>query len=456
MWAYADAEDTIAALATPQGAGAIGVIRVSGKRAFQTVNQLLSKPVSFEKQARKAYLRQWMDQGQPIDEILVTGFPGPHSFTGEDTVELAFHGSPYILRRALKQLADAGVRPATAGEFTKRAFLHGKMDLAQAEAVADLISASSRAAAQLAMQHMRGGFSQQIRNMREKLLEFTALVELELDFAEEDVEFANRTQLIELLSHVRREVQQLAASYAKGQVLKSGVSVAIVGAPNAGKSTLLNALVKEERALVSDIPGTTRDTVEDVVQWGSVSFRFIDTAGIRDTEDTIEHMGIQRSLAMISKAQVVLHLADLRFQTPDEVQAQAAQWRQQTGATNVWWLHLATQTDQPSSWTLPEGWMAISSATGAGLDSLKETLVQHYETWLHGDETLVTQARHAAVLDRAEESLGAALEALSQGVSGEFMAMELRAAIRYLSEIVGDMDIEEVLGAIFGRFCIGK
>ena len=456
MWAYADAEDTIAALATPQGAGAIGIVRVSGKNAFSAVNQFLNRPIDFEKQARKACLRQWMDQHQPIDEILVTGFPGPGSFTGEHTVELAFHGSPYILRRALKQLSDAGVRPATAGEFTKRAFLNGKMDLAQAEAVADLISASSRAAAQLAMQHMRGGFSRQIRDMREKLLEFTALVELELDFAEEDVEFANRSQLIQLLTHIRKEVKDLAASYAKGQVLKSGVSVAIVGAPNAGKSTLLNALVQEERALVSDIPGTTRDTVEDTVQWGSLSFRFIDTAGIRETEDTIEHMGIQRSLTMISKAQVVLHLADLRVQSPEEVSAQAELWRQQTNTPDVWWLHVATQTDRPGNWTLPKDWLGISAATGEGLEALKETLVAYYETWLHGDETLVTQARHAAVLDRAEEALGAALAALEQGISGEFMAMELRSAIRYLSEIVGDMDIEEVLGAIFGRFCIGK
>lgn len=448
--------DTIAAIATAPGRGAIGVIRVSGPRAFEAVNRFLQTTTNFQKNPRKAQLRIWLDGSNPLDEILVTGFPAPYSFTGEETVELAFHGSPYILRRALQQLSEAGVRTARPGEFTRRAFLNGKMDLSQAEAVADLIAAESQAAAQLALHNMRGGFSKTIRQLREKLIEFASLVELELDFAEEDVEFADRSQLRNLLNQLLHEIRKLAASYSRGQVLKEGVPVAIVGAPNAGKSTLLNALLNEEKAIVSDIPGTTRDAIEDTVVWQGIQFRFIDTAGIRETGDVVENIGIQRSLQTISKARVVLHLVDLNQNSAEEALVEAQNWQQQTERPmEQQWIFVASKADLLKEIQIPENWIKISAAGGEGLETLQEKLCAEYQSWLGGNE-IVIQARHAEALNRAAELLGKALEALITGVSGEFMAMDMRDAISALSEIVGDVDQEEVLGAIFSKFCIGK
>jgi tRNA modification GTPase len=399
-----------------------------------------------------------MDGSEILDEVLVAVFKGPKSYTGEDLVEISLHGSPFIMQRMLQLLSEQNVRMATAGEFTRRAYLNGKMDLTQAEAVADLIAAESQVAANLAMNQMRGGFGQEIRQLRDKLLEFTALVELELDFSEEDVAFADRSALNNLLSEAIQRTESLAASFTLGNVLKSGIPVAILGPPNAGKSTLLNALLREERALVSPVAGTTRDTVEDEINLGGMVFRFIDTAGIRETGDEIEKMGIQRSLQALEKAEMLIYLSDINAVSYPTALAQAGFLCDKAGKTEIPVFIVGNKVDTASA--IPDEWdkadALISAQKGIGIPELEEKMVSWFKERMESRDTLVIQARHAAALSKAAVSLRMCREGLHSGLSGELFSMDLRAATGILSELLGEVQNDEVLGAIFSRFCIGK
>ncbi len=467
MTDYFSSEDTICALSTPEGYGALSVIRISGGGAFSVCEKIFTpsgknKSLS-DRNFPAVVFGKVMDGADILDEAVLTLFKGPRSFTGEDTAEFSLHGSPYIRKRVLELLVEHGCRPATEGEFTKRAFMHGKMDLSRAEAVADLIHSESRAEHKVAMHQMRGGFSEELRNLREQLVNFASLVELELDFAEEDVEFADRARLKELVLRVLDKVRELSASFKLGNVIKRGVPVAILGEPNAGKSTLLNALLNEERAIVSDIAGTTRDTVEDEITIRGLLFRFIDTAGIRETLDSIEHIGIERALDKARQAETVLLLAD------------AAQWNcdglreliNKVGHKSF--ILVVNKSDLLNHLTrnllekdLNEFFsdfphVFISAAQKSGIEDLKNLLYESLDTSaLQGDRTVVTNLRHYEALKRAEEYLQKAAEGLDTHVTGDFLAMDIRQALFHLGEITGQISTDDLLANIFSKFCIGK
>lgn len=448
--------DTICALSTVPGIGAIAVIRISGKEAREKVSAVFSKDLTQVDSHTVHFGRIRNLQGEILDEVLITVLLEGRSFTGEHTIEIACHGSQYIQQQILLLLQQQGCRMAEPGEFTMRAFLNGRMDLSQAEAVADLISSESQRAHAVAMKQMRGGFSSELRTLREKLIHFASLVELELDFAEEDVEFADRTQLRELVNEVLEYVRKLLRSFELGNVLKNGVPVAIVGAPNTGKSTLLNQLLGEDRAIVSNIAGTTRDVIEETLNIDGILFRLIDTAGIREEAEEIEALGIERSFAKIKQAQLVLLLADLS-RGADELQR------------NLDWYN-ALKTEYPDKKirlignksdlyqdTLPEPVLAISAKNGTGIEELKNWL----STQVLGDfdtqtDTIVTNARHVEALCNTETSLEKAKWGLETNVTGDFVAMDIRQAMFDLGTITGDISTEDLLGNIFSKFCIGK
>ena len=475
-------DDTICAVATAPGMAAIAVVRMSGPSAHDIACRLFhqhGKAFPKEKiEGHKTYYGHLVDPSHPeetLDEVLVTFFKAPHSFTGEDSVEISVHGSVYIQQRLMLLLISEGARTAMPGEFTRRAFVHRKFDLAQAEAVADLISSQNEAAHRIAMNQLKGGFSQKLHELRKKLLDITSLMELELDFSEEDVEFADRSQLKRLLEDTQLHIKELTSSFRLGNAIKNGIPVAIVGETNTGKSTLLNALVGEERAIVSDIAGTTRDTIEEVMNLDGVSFRFIDTAGIRDTDESVEKIGIERTFrklseadivlcvidmtndmdAMASTARLVLQKADVAHQTlvfllnkSDLVKVESAEYIDQlknlvcetVGETQK---HIYIQT--------------LSAKTGNGLDQLRQTLSEtHRDMNPLGDAILVSNIRHYEALKHASESLTAVQEGLDNGVPTDLVAQDLREALYYLGSITGEITTDEVLGSIFGRFCIGK
>jgi tRNA modification GTPase len=453
-------KDTICAIATPEGMGAIGVVRLSGPDALTIAGKLFPAKDPTRQKPYTLHYGSWTDvKGHVIDEVLLSIFKSPHSFTGEDSVEISGHGSPYVLKQILQACLDAGARMAEPGEFTRRAFLNGKFDLAQAEAVADLIASENQAAHELALNQLRGGISNELAGLREQLINFTALIELELDFSDEDVAFADRAALEKLVQDLKTKLQGLIQSFEYGNAIKNGVPVAIIGKPNAGKSTLLNALLKEERAIVSDIAGTTRDVIEETITLDGITFRFIDTAGIRQTEDVIEAIGVARAKEKIRQAKVVLHLYE---DTPELLEEVAEDLNGKVV------FNLYTKVDQRRDVVnagqndLMEKYpgfyhLDISVRSGYNIDALIKQLTDYFKAQKSGLSTVISNLRHKEAL---EKSLMAILEVengLNAGLSGDLLSLYLKDALYHLGSITGKIEVDrDVLGAIFGKFCIGK
>ncbi len=476
-------EDTICALATPNGAGAIAVIRLSGPDSIHIADKIFkgNKPLS-EHKARSIAFGNIVDfkTKEHIDEVLVSIFKAPHSYTGENSVEISCHGSSYIIKSILENLIDAGARNASTGEFTQRAYLNNKLDLAQAEAVADLISSETAAAHKMALNQMKGGFSNELSIMREGLLNLVSLMELELDFSEEDVEFADREQLSVLLNKVSIHIRTLRDSFKLGNVIKNGVPVAIVGATNTGKSTLLNALVGEDRAIVSDIHGTTRDTIEDTINLGGITFRFIDTAGIRNTSETIEMIGIERTYAKMALASILILMLDA--QRPHTIaetlenfslklhETQKGDTEDRTVFILLNKIDSLTNSESDKTSILedikaqsqklglsPTALIPLSAKENQGLDTLKDSLTESYgELSLQPSTTLVSNIRHYEALSSAQESLERISYALNQNLPTDLLTQDIRDALYHIGSITGSISNDEILGNIFSKFCIGK
>ena len=454
-------QNTIVALATPSGAGAIAIIRLSGKDAItiaaEVFNSIRGKELSKQK-SHTVHLGNIVDGNRIIDEVLATVFKNPNSYTGENVVEFSCHGSSYIQQEIIQLLLRKGCRMATAGEFTLQAFLNGKMDLSQAEAVADLIASDSKASHQLAIQQMRGGFSTEIEELRIQLLNFASLIELELDFSEEDVEFANREEFQKLIKKITILLKKLIDSFATGNVLKNGIPVAIVGRPNSGKSTLLNSLLNEERAIVSNIAGTTRDTIEDEITIGGIRFRFIDTAGLRDTTDEIEKIGVERALEKLEKSSIYIYLFDSTEMSVVEVKKELDSF-----TTNSKQLIVANKIDKASkeevsainNSDLP--FLTISAKNKDSLDVLSNSLldIAGIEA-LDSNQLMVTNSRHYDVLIKSLEEISKVQEGIDNHLTGDLLAIDLRQALYFLGEITGQVSNDDLLGNIFANFCIGK
>lgn len=466
-------QDTIVALATPSGAGAVAIIRISGNKAIEIANAVFrsvrNKDLTKQK-THTIHLGHIVDsstssgQKKILDQVLVSVFRNPNSYTGEDVVEISCHGSVFIQQQIIQLLLRKGCRMAQAGEFTLRSFLNGKMDLSQAEAVADLINSDNEASHQIAMQQMRGGFSNEIAKLREELLNFASLIELELDFSEEDVEFADRTQFKELLNRIEFVLKRLIDSFAVGNVIKNGIPVAIVGEPNVGKSTLLNALLNEERAIVSDIAGTTRDTIEDELTIGGIGFRFIDTAGIRDTKDVVESIGIQKTFEKIEQAQIVLYISPL---TPKggiatetlktEIEKIKNKYPQKPLIVIINKMDLLDESQISNLKSQISNLLFISAKNNIGIDELKNTLLSFVNTGaLRNNETIVTNTRHYDSLLKALEEIQKVRFGLESGLPADLMAIDIRQALYHFGEITGQVSNDELLGNIFANFCIGK
>lgn len=460
--------DIICAISTAPGTGAIAVIRLSGKGCIALVDRLYESPSGKrlrEVAANTVRFGRVMDNGEMLDEVLVTVFHAPHSFTGEESVEIACHGSVYIQQQLLRLLVDSGARLAAPGEFTQRAFLNGKMDLSQAEAVADLIASSSAASHRMAVSQMKGGFSAELMKLRAELLRITSLLELELDFSEEDVEFADRVELRQIAGNIETLLERLCSSFSLGNVIKNGVPVAIVGNTNVGKSTLLNALLQEEKAIVSDIAGTTRDVIEDTMNLNGVTFRFIDTAGIRTTSDEVENMGIERTFSKISQASVVLLLTDLQrgAESFEEYYCEVKKRLSDTAKLII----VLNKTDQAEDLLTPqetirlftsgEEIIPISAHTGFNLDVLIRKLTDTVNlNALNTSDVIVSNVRHYEALQHALSAIRRVHSGLQSNLSGEFISQDIRECLHYLGEITGEITTDEVLGNIFKHFCIGK
>lgn len=465
--------DTICAIATPSGNGGIAVIRISGNQAIDVCDKIFT-PLNHNKRlatqpANTTLYGTIQDNNEIIDEVVTTLFRTPHSFTGEDTVEISCHGSQYIQQRILSLLTTTGCRLAQPGEFTQRAFTSGRIDLSQAEAIADLIAANSAAAHRLAMNQMRGQFSQRLTQLRQQLLHFASLIELELDFSEEDVQFADRTQLTQLTQTISHEISQLAQSFAIGNAIKNGIPVAIVGETNAGKSTLLNHLVRDERALVSDIHGTTRDVIEDTITLQGTLFRFIDTAGIRETNDTIENMGIERTYNKLQQSDIAIWLIDSTTPTNHIEQLSQrilplCQDKQLIVAFNKSDLidstrqqeitSLATKisAQHPHTTTLH-----LSAKNNLGIEQLEQQLIKAAQLpTAENNDVIVTNARHHQALTLALDAINRVADGLNNNIPTDFVAQDIRETMHHLGEITGQISTDEILGSIFSRFCIGK
>jgi len=462
-------DETIVALATPSGSGAIAIIRVSGPQSMEIVNSIFkskSGKTLFEQSSHSLQLGHIYDNQKIIDEVLVSVFKGKRSYTGESSVEISCHGSSFIQQQILQLLNRKGCRTAKPGEYTMRAFLNGKMDLSQAEAVADLIASDNEASHQIAMQQMRGGFANQLKDLRQQLLDFASLIELELDFSEEDVEFANREQFQNLVTEIQNTLKQLIDSYAIGNVIKKGIPVAIVGEPNVGKSTLLNALLNEERAIVSNIAGTTRDTIEDELAIKGIGFRFIDTAGIRETKDEIEGLGIKKTFEKIDQSQIVIKLFDAALveNNPshlDHIVNEIFKIRDRFPEKPLVILankadNLTDHNKQLIKQQLPEVEF-ISAINKTGIEQLKDELVSFVDTGrLHNQDTIITNSRHYNSLQSALEEMNRVQNGLNAGLTGDLLAIDIRQALYHFGEITGEVTNDELLGNIFGNFCIGK
>ena len=449
-------KDNICALSTAQGLGAIAVIRISGDTALIEFQSVFSKNI-LEANTHTAHFGKVMNGDKIVDEVLVTLLKGDKSFTGETTIEISCHGSPYIQKEILNLLLRLDIRLAKPGEFTMRAFYNGKMDLSQAEAVADLIASESEEAHKLAMHQMRGGFSSEINGLREQLINFASLIELELDFSEEDVEFADRQDLKDLVDKILIVSRSLADSFSTGNVIKNGVPVAIIGAPNMGKSTLLNALLNEDRAIVSDIAGTTRDTIEDSTIIDGIQFRFIDTAGIRETEDEIESLGIIRSWEKAKDARIVLYLFDKKEYSAEMISALQSEFSEKAGE-HAHLIFVANKSDLASAEQVIENEhvLQISALAGTGIEDLKNHVVGLIKSGLASGNTIVTNSRHYEALINASNSLAEVREGLDNNITGDFLAIDIRKSLHHLGEITGEITTDDLLGNIFPKFCIGK
>ncbi|ULQ58333.1 tRNA uridine-5-carboxymethylaminomethyl(34) synthesis GTPase MnmE [Flavihumibacter rivuli] len=453
-------DETIVALATPPGIGAIGVIRLSGPKAIDIINSLFPSKDLAAQASHTVHVGYLKANGKAIDEVVVTLFKGPKSYTGENVVEISGHGSPFVLQQIIDACIAAGCRLAKPGEFTQRAFLNGKLDLTQAEAVADLIASNTAASHKNALHNIRGGFSAELKALREQLISFSALIELELDFSQEDVEFADRSQLYGLVSGAIERVSKLAHSFQLGNVIKNGVSVAIVGKPNAGKSTLLNTLLNENRAIVSDIAGTTRDTIEEILNIDGILFRFIDTAGIREhTSDQIESIGVEKSLEKMRQADVVLYLFDVNSMPVEELVAV----KEEFDKNGFRYLLVGNQVDKGDEafvrdrYAKAAPFLLIAAKQGLHIEVLKERLV---DMVLQGEvtteDTIVTNARHFHSLQQMLQSLSDIRAGLDNRIPGDLLALDIRRALHYLGEITGEVSNEDLLDYIFSKFCIGK
>ncbi len=467
-----DQDETICALATPSGISAISVIRISGEQSLDICDAIFKPKAKGKKLAsvdsHTVHLGEIMNGDGAIDEALVTVFRKPNSYTGEDALEISTHGSPYIVQQVIELLVSKGIRTAKPGEFTLRAFLNGKFDLSQAEAVADLIASNSKASHDLALEQMRGAFSSRIKALRQQLVDFSSLIELELDFSEEDVEFADRTKLFGLLEELKTELGQLIKSFSYGQVIKQGIPVAIVGEPNVGKSTLLNAILNEDRAIVSEIPGTTRDTIEDTIVLNGVSFRFIDTAGLRDSTDRIEVIGIERTYEKIDQAKVILFVFDVTKTTCAEVRETLKEFKQHIrklpggkGAHKRFIL-VANKTDQLVE--SPDGFrkmvemecLFVSAKRKENINLILDHLSKYVESENVTDATIVSNVRHYEALSKALEAVKSIEVAFQSGISSDLVTIDIRQALYHLGEITGEITTDEILGNIFSKFCIGK
>ncbi len=453
-----DINDTIVAVSTAHGIGGIAVIRVSGNQAIEIVNSAWQGINLVKAKSHTAHLGYIIDkQGNPIDQVVLTIYRNPKSFTGEDIIEIACHGSLWIQRELTNELVRRGCRPARGGEFSQRAFLNGKIDLAEAEGIADLIASSSRAAHRLAISQMRGDFSKKLSDLRQKLLNFVSLLELELDFSEEDVEFADRSQLVQLATTIKNIVDKLADSFSIGTSIKDGIPVAIAGVTNVGKSTLLNKLLHEEKAIVSDIHGTTRDFVEDTIEIKGILFRFIDTAGLRDTTDIVENLGIERAEKKIKDASLLLWVIDPTVEINPQIDrlrhAQQSLTEEQKLIIVVNKKDIATiDTQLIGEYNVVE----ISAKTGEGINELERQLVATYETETEKHDIIITNARHYQALIKASETLERILDGLDNGLPGDFVSQDIRECMHYLGEITGNITTDDLLGNIFANFCIGK
>ncbi len=469
-------EDTITAIATASGTGAVAIVRLSGEKAIEITDKVFFSKTNKKLVEQKAYTIHYGEiidnkeginiqnfkiskfQNLIIDDVLVSIFKSPHSYTGENSVEISCHGSVHIQQKILELLLKKGARLADPGEFTLRAFLNGKLDLSQAEAVADLIASSSDASHRIAIQQIRGGFSNEISNLRNQLVDFISLIELELDFSDEDVEFADRKQLEDLITEIKIHVSKLIKSFKLGNVIKNGIPVAIIGEPNVGKSTLLNLLLNEEKAIVSDIAGTTRDAIEDIISIGGISFRFIDTAGIRETTDTIENLGIKRTFEKIEKAEIVLLMLDAKDKNAEQKIIDI-----KSKTENKQLIVVVNKIDKvrelSDTLKVPDNLITIkiSAKYKNNTNQLIEELLKsvNYSSINKGD-TIITNARHYEALQKAHISILRVIEGLENQISGDFLAQDIREIMQYLGEISGEITDNEVLGNIFEKFCIGK
>ena len=452
-----DYTDTIVALATPQGVGAISVIRLSGTDAISIAQSVFKGKDLTQQPSHTIHFGTIHDEDRIIDEVLVSVFIAPHSFTTENAIEISCHGSSVIVKEIIKVLLKKGARLATPGEFTKRAFLHGRFDLAQAEAVADLINAETDNARQAALNQMRGGFSKEINRLREELIHFASLIELELDFGEEDVEFAKRSDLKELIYQSQGYLTSLINSFDQGNVIKNGVPTVIAGKPNAGKSTLLNVLLNEDKAIVSEIAGTTRDTIEDEMVLGGINFRFIDTAGLRETEDVIEAMGVARTRDKMKQASLIIYLVDLSNTTLEEIDTEIKALVD-LGIPHIKVGNKLDKADPTLVGQLNEkGFVFISAKNADQIEELKESILSLFEIEnVKTGDVMVTNLRHYQNLLQTNESLTRVLEGMDTGVTGDFLAMDIRQSLHYLGEITGSITTEDLLENIFSKFCIGK
>ncbi|HNU42111.1 MAG: tRNA modification GTPase mnmE [Bacteroidetes bacterium OLB12] len=454
---HALSDDTIIALTTPQGISALAVIRLSGLDAIRITDQVFTGKKLEAQPSHTVHLGTIGYPDKILDEVLVTVFKSPHSFTKENAVEISCHGSPVIVREIIKLFLQQGVRLAEPGEFTRRAFLNGRFDLAQAEAVADLIHAETDNARQAALNQMRGGFSKEIKHLREELIHFASLIELELDFGEEDVEFARRDDLKNLVQKIQQYLTRLISSFDQGNVIKNGIPTVIAGKPNAGKSTLLNALLNEEKAIVSDIPGTTRDVIEDEMVLGGIAFRFMDTAGLRDTNDAIEAIGVSRTRERMEKAALILYLFDLSATTVPEIQKEEADLK----ALGIPYIKVGNKVDAAPAPLLKQlenqNFICISAASHKNLEELKDAILKQFaiDAVKQGD-VLVTNLRHYQKLTETQAALARVLDGLNTDITGDFLAMDIRQSLHHLGEITGEITSEDLLANIFSKFCIGK
>jgi tRNA modification GTPase len=451
-------DDTIVALATPHGIGAIGVIRISGNNAINIINQLFPSKDLSKQPSHTIHVGFLKKDGKVLDEVVVSLFKNPKSYTGEDVIEISCHGSPYIQEQVINAIVEKGARLAKPGEFTQRAFLKGKLDLTQAEAVADLIASNTEASRNTALHNIRGGFSNILKELRDQLISFSALIELELDFSQEDVEFADRTKFYDLINKAKSTVVDLINSFQLGNVIKNGVSVAIIGKPNAGKSTLLNTLLNENRAIVSDIAGTTRDTIEEIMNINGILFRLIDTAGIRESRDVIEVIGVEKSLEKMKAADLVLYLFDVNEESQADVEAALLE----VHAFNKNYIAVGNKVDllteeKAEEKFLGDGVLFVSAKSNTHIDLLKQRMTDKViQGAVSAESTIVTNARHYQALQEVNKSIDDINAGLNNNIPVDLLALDIRRCLHYLGEITGEITNEDRLDYIFSKFCIGK